>query len=686
MLSYRYSAWDGSQGDFPFHQDDLMEELSDYLLAQGDLQSALRTMMQRGMRNHPMMGLQELLRRLRSRRQQLLDQYKLGSIMDEVQKELKEIVETEEQGIRNRLQRAEERLERSREAQSTGAPAAEPDGLDPQAAERLAEFMRQLAGQKLQFLDSLPDETGGTLKALSGYDFLDQEAKRRYDELVEKLRQQVAQGMFQQMTQGLQGMGQEQSRGLQEMLRDLNSLLQQKLQGQDTDQGYQQFRQKWVSQLGPNPPETLEELLESLHDHMRQMRSLMESLSGQQRQELQDLVDSLLDDMDLQQEVLQFARNLGQLFPFDRSQHFPFRGEDPLELQEAIRLMGEMEQIEDLEKSLRAAQYGEGVDELDADAVRRLLGEEEARSLQSLKDLVQQLEAAGYVRRQGEGLELTPRGMRKIGQKALRDIFERLKRDRLGSHETERQGAGIDRLDEVKVYEFGDPFYLDLERTVMAAVERTGPGVPVSLQASDFQVYRTEQVTHSSTVLMLDLSWSMARRGSFFAAKKVILALHNLIRTQFPRDNIYIVGFSTYARELKPDQLPYITWDQAEPYTNMQQGLMVSQKLLARHKSGNKQIIMISDGEPTAHVERGQIYLGYPPSPRTISETLREVKHCTREGIVINVFMLDRSYYLKEFVDQLTKINRGRAFYTTPEKLGQYVMVDYLAGKRRRIA
>ncbi len=169
----------------------------------------------------------------------------------------------------------------------------------------------------------------------------------------------------------------------------------------------------------------------------------------------------------------------------------------------------------------------------------------------------------------------------------------------------------------------------------------------------------------------------------FFA---VVLALHNLIKTQYPRDHLYIVGFSTYARELKADQLPYITWDQSEPYTNMQQGFMISQKLLGKHKSGTKQIIMISDGEPTAHIERGQIFLGYPPSPRTIQETLREVRRCTQGGIVINTFMLDRSYYLKEFVNQLTKINRGRAFYTSPDKLGQYILVDYLSGKRRRVA
>ena len=193
-----------------------------------------------------------------------------------------------------------------------------------------------------------------------------------------------------------------------------------------------------------------------------------------------------------------------------------------------------------------------------------------------------------------------------------------------------RQGIGHERTYTTKPYEYGDPFTLDLERTIRNAISRQGPSTPVRLSPDDFEIATTEQLTRSSTVLMLDLSWSMARRGSFYSAKKVILALHNLIKTQFPRDSIYIVGFSTYARELKPEQLPYITWDQAEPYTNMQQGLIISQKLLARHKSGTKQILMITDGEPTAHIERGQVFLGYPPSPRTISETLREVRHCTK--------------------------------------------------------
>ncbi len=706
-FTYRYSGWDGSQDLLQLDHEDLMAELSDYLLAQGDVQSALRMLMQRGSRNNPMLGLQELLQRLRNQRQKTLDQYNMSSLVDDIRQELEQILQTEREGINRRVEEARRRLAQANEEthrdpspdreggvrpdalspdREAGVQGLGEEVLDPEAAQRLADFLQQLAEQKLEFLDHLPENMGNALNALAHYDFLDPEAKRQYDELMEKLRQQVSQSMFDQLQQGLNDMGTPQNKSLSEMLHDLNDLLRQKLEGQDTAQGFQDFLQKWQQQLGDNPPSSLEDMLEGLRQRMRQMQNVMESLSSHQRSELESLLDNMMADMNLRQEMADLAEAINQLMPQERGQRHPFRGDENLDLQQAMHLMEQLGQMEELEKALRRAQYGEGVEHLDPERLRKLLGEEEAQSLEALKSIAKELEQAGYIRRDGDRLELTARGMRKIGQKALRDIFDRLKQDRFGNHPMERRGPGTERLDEAKRYEYGDPFFLDLQRTVLNAVERGGPGVPVSLDSKDFEVFRAEHQTQSSTVLMLDLSWSMARRGSFYAAKKVILALHNLIHTQFPRDNIYIVGFSTYARELKAEQLPYITWDQAEPYTNMQQGLMISQKLLSRHKAGTKQILMISDGEPTAHIERGQIFLGYPPSPRTITETLREVRRCTREGIVINVFMLDKSYYLKEFVDQLTKINRGRAFYTSPETLGQYVMVDYLTGKKRRIA
>ena len=275
--------------------------------------------------------------------------------------------------------------------------------------------------------------------------------------------------------------------------------------------------------------------------------------------------------------------------------------------------------------------------------------------------------------------------MRKIGEKALGEIYSQLKKSSFGKHALPERGSSGERADETKRYEFGDPFYLNLGETIMNAVLREGPQVPVRLDKDDFEVFRSETITSTTTVMMLDLSWSMALRGSFQAAKRVALALQNLIRTQFPKDSLYILGFSAYARELRPDELPYVRWDESVLGTNMHHAFMIAQKLLARHKVGTRQIIMISDGEPTAHLEHGRSYFAYPPSPITIRETLKEVRRCTRKGIVINTFMLDRNYYLKEFVNQIAKMNKGRVFYTTPENLGQYLLVDYVSQKRKRL-
>ena len=651
-----------------------MEQLADQMMSQGDVGSALRTMMQRGMQGRQgqrVTGIQQLLQKLRERRKETTDRYDLGSVMDHIKEQLDEIVDLERQGIQKRLEEVQERYQQ-----------LEAQGDKTDVEKRLLERMEGMAAQNREYLDQLPPDGPAQLRSLQEYEFMDQEAKGRFDQLLQSLQRQVLDSHLQEFSQTLQNLTSQDLQATREMLQDLNRMLEQRIQGGRPD--FEQFMHKWGPMFGPNPPSNLEELLEQMQQQLTRMESLLNSMSPQQRRELQELLDAVFKDPELRDELHQLAANLERLQPMGSlRRQYPFQGEEPLTLQQAMGVMEQLQQMEELERQLRRTQHDSNLADLDEEAMRNLLGEEALREFQQLKRLTESLEEAGYIRKLGGKFELTPRGMRKIGQKALREIFAVIRKSRTGTHTTQAPGVGSEWTEDTKLYEYGDPFHPHLQRTLMNSLTRGEPGLPVRLDAQDFEVYRTEQVSHASTVLMVDLSLSMAMRGNFLAAKKVALALDNLIRTQFPRDALYIVGFSTYAREVTPDNLAYLSWDEFDPYTNIQHGLVVSQKLLARLSGGTKQIILISDGEPTAHMESGQLFLQYPPSPRTLRETLREVKRCTTKGITINTFMLDRNSYLVDFVEQMTKINRGRVFYTSPERLGQYILVDYYTSRRR---
>jgi uncharacterized protein with von Willebrand factor type A (vWA) domain len=468
------------------------------------------------------------------------------------------------------------------------------------------------------------------------------------------------------------------------MVRDLNRMLSEKMAGGQPD--YQSFLDKYGDLLGPNPPQSLEELIQQMQQQLAAMQSLLDSLPPEMRRQLQDLLMDKVGDPELMRELQELAINLDILAPLrDLENQYPFRGDETLDLLQAMRLMEHMQGLDELERQLERVQYGGSLEDVDEERLRELLGEEAYQAFRQLKEMLEILERAGYIRRRGQEWELTPKAIRRIGQKALGEIYAQIKKSSYGKHASRERGPGTERTEDTKRYEFGDPFHLHLGQTVFNAVLREGPQVPVRLNKDDFEVYSTEHLTTTATVMMLDLSWSMALRGSFQAAKRVALALYNLIKTQFPKDVLYILGFSAYARELKPEELPYVRWDESVLGTNMHHALILAQSLLAKHKVGTRQIIMISDGEPTAHLEHGRSYFSYPPSPITIRKTLQEVKRCTQKGIVINTFMLDRNYYLKEFVNQIAKMNKGRVFYTTPDKLGQYILVDYVAQKRKRV-
>jgi uncharacterized protein with von Willebrand factor type A (vWA) domain len=422
-----------------------------------------------------------------------------------------------------------------------------------------------------------------------------------------------------------------------------------------------------------------------MQQQMAAAQSLLNSLSPEQQAQLQSLLSDRFNDPELNAEMAKLAKEMDFLNP-DGNQ-YRFSGDERLGLDAAMDLMNEMSQLDELIEQVQSAERGGDLDRIDRDLLSDLMGDEASEDLDKLNELLKALEEAGYIRPTGDDRwELTPRGSRMIGQKALGEIYERLKRQSMGNHALPEEGRFGERLEQTKPYEYGDPFHLHMPRTLRNAIDRNGPGAPIQLQQDDFEIYRSEMITSTATAMLVDLSWSMALRGSFQAAKKVALALHNLITSQYPKDSFYIIGFAAYAKELQAHDLPYLQWDEYVLGTNMQHALLLAEKLLAKHTGGTKQIIMISDGEPTAHLENGQAQFAYPATPETIRATFKAVKHCTTRGIAINTFMLDSNYYLKAFMDEIAKINGGRVFYTSPEKLGEYILVDYVQHKRKRLA
>ncbi len=721
MVAFRYSEWDGTQEIPGLDADEVLEALTDDLMNFGDLQHAMRNLLQRGMKNpmgQRLQGLRDLLQQLRQQRRNTLDKYNLSSVIDDIKTRLDEVLAMERGTLEQRLGgEGQQPPEQGPPAAGQQRPGAQTPGATPGAQHspgarppegsrapssegtgsggdagaqqndeerQFAEMAKNIANRKKNFLSNLPQDVPGAVKELQNYEFLNPEAQHKFTELMDMLKKAMTETFFKDMYDQIAGMSPEDMARMKQMVKDLNQMLSERLGGGEPD--FQKFMDQYGDLFGANPPQTLDELVERMQSQAVQMQNLLDSLPGDMRQQLQELLQDKVGDPDLQAELSELQMNLEFLSPMrDMRNQYQFRGDDEIDLDEAMGLMDKMQSMDDLERQLEKTQYGGDVEDIDEDKLRELLGEEAADQLEQLKKLLEVLEESGYIRKKGNSYELTPRGTRKIGQKALGEIYSSLKDDSFGKHAIKDNGHGGERADDTKKYEFGDPFHLALDKTIMNSLQREGASVPVRLDKDDFEVYRSEELTQTATVMMVDLSWSMALRGSFQAAKKVALALNNLIRSQYSRDSLYIIGFSAYARELQAEELPYVRWDESVLGTNMHHALMLAQNLLAKHKSGSRQIIMISDGEPTAHLERGRSYFAYPPSPITIRETLKEVKRATQKGITINTFMLDRNYYLKEFVNQVAKINKGRVFYTTPDKLGQYILVDYVKNKRKNV-
>jgi uncharacterized protein with von Willebrand factor type A (vWA) domain len=675
MGIYRYSEWDGSQELFDLDADKIMGELGRLVSQYGDLSQALRALQRYGIRNsqgRQMPSLDRLLEQLRRMKKDQLDRYNLSSVMDEIRQKLDKIIKTEREGIQRKLNEAKEK------AKTTSS-----SDLGPEVQQRLLKNIEDRAAQNREKLDNLPPDTGGKIQELTKYDFMDEDARNQFNELMDMLKKHAIEQYGKDLLQKLKNMDPAAMANMRNMIEALNQMLEQRMKGEEPD--FDGFMQQFGDFFGDNPPQNLDELVENLQNQIAQAQSLMDSLPPEVRKELQDLLDSMLDDA-TQYELAKMASYMERLHPSDRMRRrYPFSGEESISYQEAMKLMEELQKMDRLEGQMKEAQYAPNLDGINEALLKEIMGEKAEQELEAIKEITRLLEEAGYIRRKGKKYELTPKGIRKIGQEALDNIFSQLKKDRSGGHTIYRTGLGTERIEETKKYEFGDDFNIHVQKTIMNSILREYTQPPVKLDIQDFEVSKTEELTRTATILVLDQSFSMFMNGYFQAAKQVALALDSLIKTRYPKDILHVIGFSRRANEIKQRELLNLVYARPSQGTNYQDALRLARKLLAGQSCSNKEIILITDGEPTAHCEGEEVYFQLPPSLRTLQMTMREVRTCTSLGIVINTFMFDDSPFFTAFISQMARLNKGRVFFTSPDNLGKYLLMDYLTKKHKNI-
>jgi uncharacterized protein with von Willebrand factor type A (vWA) domain len=639
----RYSRWDGSQDPFGPDVDagELLDAMSGEILSGAGAESALRRLMRRGMRGR-FSGLDALRARMRQARRHEQDRLDLAGPLEDIRERLGEIIERE----RTTLSFKAEDDARMREA----------------------------------FLDSLPPDVAGRINELRDYRFVDQQAQREFDELMEFLKEQVLGSYFRNMAQGLQNLSPEELQRFKDMLAELNSMIEARERGEPYD--FDGFMQRY-GDFFPESPRNLDELLEQMARRMAALSRLLASLSPEQRAELQALAEQILQDMDLAFEADRLGRHLAGMFPeMPWGEPTLAGGDEAMPMSATVDALERIHDYEELDRSLRGDYPGASIEDVDEEALRRTLGDEAARDLRRLKEIERALEEAGLVARRGGRLEVTPRGARQLGERALVKVFEHLRRDREAVHESRDSGGIAEPTGATRPWRFGDTGQIAVQRTVFNAVVREGPSKSPRIAPDDFELVDAESRTEAATALLLDLSFSMPLRGHFVSAKRMALALHALIEGRFPHDTLYLIGFSDYARKMQPEDLTASGWERVYG-TNMQHAFNLAGRLLSQHPRATRQVVMVTDGEPTAHLEGEEVFFSWPPVPETIRLTLHEAMRLARAGVTLNVFMLEDSPGLTRFMERLARLTAGRVFLMNGDALGDFVVRDYVARRAR---
>jgi len=639
----RYGAWAGGPDPLapPYDVRSAVDQVGDEVLAGRSLREALRNLLRRGLSGRN--GLDDVLARARRARRDAMRRGNLDGAVTRAQQLLDQAI-------------AAERAELA-------------DRTDDQAM-----FARSR-------LDNLPRSTSRAVEELSDYNWASDEARQLYQQILDQLRQEVVEQRFRGLKDALTDPAAQQAAA--EMMRDLNALLERHSRGEDTTDQFAEFMRRHGDYF-PENPSTVDELIDILARRAAAGERLLRSMSAQQREELGQLIAQALGNGELARQMSALGDNLRALRPdlaWDREQRV--RGNQELGYGEATSALEEIAELDDLLDQLSQEHPGATLDDIDVEAVSRSLGRNAADDVTRLRELERELRRQGWVTRTNEGLTLSPKALRRLGNTALKSVFESLSSRGRGEHDVRDAGAAGEVTGASRAWEYGDEQPLDVVRTVSRAVQRSGAGVPVRLTLDDFEVVETERRASAAVALCVDLSFSMLRDGRWGPMKQTALALSHLVATKFPQDALQIIGFGHTASVLSQAELAAIEpeWMQG---TNLQHALRLSGRHLRKHSTSDPVVLIVTDGEPTAHMGPHGPIFRWPPIQETVEATVVEVDHLTRYGASLNFFMLGEDPGLRRFVDAMARRSGGRVFTPEVEDLGRYVVSDYMRARRGR--
>jgi uncharacterized protein with von Willebrand factor type A (vWA) domain len=649
---YRYGEYHDGPDPLaaPFDARGALDELGDAVLDGADPSSALRDLLRRGVNGRR--GLDDMLRRVRDRQREIRSRGRLDGVLEEARALLDTAV-------------GQERAELF---------------PDPRDEARLRE----------DELDGLPSDTSQAIRRLADYNWRSQTARETFERLKDLLRSEVLDTQFRGMKEVLQQPDPEAMQRVKDMLADLNQMLDADARGEHTQADFDSFMDRY-GEMFPENPGDLEELVDSLVRRAIAAQRLLGSLTDGQRDELAALMEQTLQDAGLAAEMSRLSDALRSRRPeMDQAAWSgdPMTGDQPLGLGDATSALADLADLADLESELRQDYPGARLDDVDEAAVRRALGRQAVDDMEALRRTERELERQGYLQRNAGQLELTPKAVRRLGETALRRVFADLPEGSYGDHEQRDAGQAGEYTGATRRWQFGDEQAIDAPATVRnallreAGTPRDGQSPGVRLSGRDFEVGETQRRTSAAVCLLVDLSYSMALRGTWGAAKQTALALHALVRSRFPQDSIQVIGFSNYARELRETDLAGLGWDMVQG-TNLHHALVLAGRYLDRRPEHDPVVLIVTDGEPTAHLRRdGRSWFDWPPAPETIQLTLAEVDKMTRRHASLNVFMLAEDERLTDFVNEVARRNGGRVLNAVPERLGEFVVRDFLRTRR----